>query len=180
MFLLYPVLIALVSIISFWIAPQQAAYIFLMTLAAILAPSFVSFAHKIWIKREKQKLLQVKLAAQQHLEAKERKQQQLLATTLAAAVNGDLNIMPRQLPRELWRAIDLLRCVVAENYLALQTEKCTLGEDSLDWHVALLKCMKQALADEQIDPFPLTQAQTIKVMESHLNHLENIDECKAA
>ncbi len=107
--------------------------------------------------------------AMKRLAEQEREQQEILES----ALNSDLSITPGMLPPHIAQGLELLRCVVTENYLNLQHRRLTLGENSIDWQVELLKLAEKEYAKEFPTHVPLTRAQTVQAMNSYLTHLMN-------
>jgi hypothetical protein len=128
---------------------------------------------KSWyILCQKQRLLNAKQAAEIHAKQRQQVEQRTHELLLEAALSGDLTVTPGMLPKAQANAIELLRCVVTENYLNLSSRRTILGENSIDWQVELLKHIDAAMKQEGIEQLALTKAQAIQVMNSHLNHLE--------
>jgi hypothetical protein len=128
---------------------------------------------KSWcILYHKQRLLKAKHAADQHVKKRQALERQSHELLLEAALAGDYSITPGMLPKDKAKAIELLRCIVTENYLNLSSRRAILGENSIDWQVELLKHIDAAMKQEGIEQLALTKAQSIQLMNSHLNYLE--------
>lgn len=102
-----------------------------------------------------------------HQEQQEKEQRKILES----ALNSDMSITPGMLPPLIAQGLELLRCVVTENYLNLRHRRLTLGENSIDWQVELLKLAEKEFNQEFPHHVPLTRAQTIQAMNSYLNYL---------
>ncbi len=128
---------------------------------------------KAWyLLQQKDRLLKAKQAADIYV----KQRQELTAKTeshlLEAALASDMSITPGMLPKAKANAIELLRCIVAENFVTLSSRRDMLGENSIDWQVELLKHIEAGMKQEGIEQLPLTKAQSIQAMNSYLNHLE--------
>ncbi len=98
---------------------------------------------------------------------------------LESAIAGDLSITPGMLPSEQWHAIELLRCIVAENMLRLKAARETLGTDSIDWIVELVQLLETHWEPEVSYPYPLSPEQCLQVMNSYLDYLIQQDGCES-
>lgn len=128
---------------------------------------------KSWyLLQHKDRLLKAKAAADTYV-----KQRRLLACKteahlLEAALASDLSVTPGMLPKAKASAIELLRCIVTENFVALSSRRHILGQNSIDWQVELLKHIDVGMKQEGLEQLPLTKAQSIQAMNSYLDHLE--------
>ncbi|NVJ51395.1 MAG: hypothetical protein HWE11_13475 [Gammaproteobacteria bacterium] len=145
-----------------------------LAILLIVSPRLLRFWRTHQINREKGKLLAIRQAAETHAMRREQTLQMQQSLFLEAALAGDTSIRMSMLPPNAARTIEWLRSVAVENYLMLSHLKNVLGDNTLDWHVELLRLIEQ---EQNRDSFELhlTRQQAIQALNSHLNCLQRSD-----
>ena len=123
------------------------------------------------IHYQKQKLQLVRTAAESYRQQQLEKARQQSEYLLECAINSDLSITPGMLPEDKAKSIELLRCIVAEHYLNLSFLRMTLGQNTIDWQVELLKLIERELKKDNIPQLALTSSQSVQVMNTYLDLL---------
>ncbi len=123
------------------------------------------------IMRQKRKLLKAKSAADDYLKQQMQRKQEQEQWLLESALESDLTITPGMLPKAKAEAIELLRCLVAEQYLSLKLYRSALGASSPDWHFELQQLIQNHWMPEMKEPLPLSESQCIQAMNSYLDYL---------
>lgn len=167
---------------SLWLLPVVFAIVaaFLVLAVVLLGYLKPSLKTKL-IQFQQQKLQAVRESTELYRQQQEDKMRQQQAYLLECAINSDLSITPGMLPNEKAKSIELLRCIVAEHYLNLSFLRLTLGQNTIDWQVELLKLIERELEKDNIQTLALSSAQSVQVMNSYLDLLiqredEHIDE----
>ena len=62
-------------------------------------------------------------------------------------------------------------CIVAEHYLNLSFLRMTLGQNTIDWQVELLKLIERELKKDNIPQLALTSSQSVQVINTYLDLL---------
>ncbi len=150
--------------------PQRVA-ILLLAGGLFVLPKLLNALRARRTLREQTRQSSAKQQAEANAMKRQAEQENEQQKILESALNSDLSITPGMLPPHIAQGLELLRCVVTENYLNLQHRRLTLGENSIDWQVELLKLAEKEYAKEFPTHVPLTRAQTVQAMNSYLTYL---------
>ncbi|WP_144393798.1 hypothetical protein [Pleionea sediminis] len=92
-------------------------------------------------------------------------------TALEMVLNGESLPANQSIPEDVTDTLKKLQHLVYKNYRNLTQQRMVLGENTIDWQVELLRLAERELDSEQLYTQPITRAQMVQAMNSHLRNL---------
>jgi len=156
---------------AFLLTPLLCIVGLILFTAIANAPRLTEVFRQMQVDRAKLRLLNSKQAAQSHLIKREQQLEQQKQLMFEAALAGDQSVTLSMLHPEQAKSLRWLKRLASEHFSTMKQLRGSLGENTIDWHVELLRLIEQQ-QQQQAFELSLDRQQSIQFLNNHLSYLE--------